>query len=50
MTVTVLDEAIVDARPQAAPQLRLLTFTEPLPGFPRHHDYALVPADAGGLL
>jgi flagellar assembly factor FliW len=49
--VTVLEEAVVDARPRAAaPQLPLLTCTEPLPGFPRHRDYALVPADTGGLL
>ena len=32
------------------PQLPLLSLTEPLPGFPQHRDYALVPADAGGLL
>jgi len=36
--------------PATAPQLPLLTVTEPLPGFPRYRDYALVPADAGGLL
>ena len=27
-----------------------LTMTEPLPGFPRYRDYALVPADADGRL
>jgi flagellar assembly factor FliW len=49
--MTVLQAAAVDARPRAvAPQLPLLTFTEPLPGFPRYRDYALVPADAGGNL
>jgi flagellar assembly factor FliW len=49
--VTVLEEAVVGARPRVAPpQLPLLTFTEPLPGFPRYRDYALVPADAGGVL
>jgi flagellar assembly factor FliW len=49
--VTVLQEAAVAPRPPAAPpQLPLLTFTEPLPGFPRYRDYALVPAGAGGAL
>jgi flagellar assembly factor FliW len=49
--VTVLEERVVRAAPAAAqPQLPLLTLTEPLPGFPRHRNYALVPADAGGLL
>ena len=48
--MTILEEAVVAGpavRP-AAPQL--LSLTEPLPGFPRYRDYALVPADAGGLL
>jgi flagellar assembly factor FliW len=27
-----------------------LTMTDPLPGFPRHRDYVLVPADADGRL
>jgi flagellar assembly factor FliW len=49
--VTLLEETVVAPRPTgAAPQLPLLTFTEPLPGFPRYRDYALVPADAAGLL
>jgi flagellar assembly factor FliW len=49
--VTVLVETVAAARvPATAPQLPLLTVTEPLPGFPRYRDYALVPADAGGLL
>jgi len=49
--VTVLEAAVAGpgSRP-APPQLPLLTFTEPLPGFPRYRDYALVPADAGNLL
>lgn len=37
----------------AAPGLaavRPVSLTEPLPGFPRHSDYVLVPADATGLL
>jgi len=32
------------------PGVRPVTLTEPLPGFPRHRDYVLVAADAGGLL
>jgi flagellar assembly factor FliW len=49
--VTVLEETVVaPTSPSAPPQLPLLTFTEPLPGFPRYRDYALVPADAGGTL
>jgi len=49
--VTALVEtAAVPRMPATAPQLPLLTVTEPLPGFPRYRDYALVPADAGGLL
>jgi flagellar assembly factor FliW len=34
----------------APPPVQVLTFAEPLPGFPVHRDYVLVPADAGGLL
>jgi flagellar assembly factor FliW len=34
----------------APPPLQVLAFGEPLPGFPGHRDYVLVPADAGGLL
>jgi flagellar assembly factor FliW len=49
--VTVLEERAVGSAPaHAQPQLPLLTLTEPLPGFPRYRDYALVPADAGGRL
>ena len=32
------------------PPVQVLSFAEPLPGFPGHHDYALVPGDAAGLL
>jgi flagellar assembly factor FliW len=46
--VTVLDTT--DARAGSAPALRLLSLTEPLPGFPGHRDYALVPADGQGRL
>lgn len=30
--------------------VQVLTFTEPLPGFPGLQDYVLVPADPGGLV
>ncbi|RBY89531.1 flagellar assembly protein FliW [Blastococcus sp. TF02A-30] len=36
--------------PAAAPAVQVLSLTEPLPGFPAHRDYALVPADGTGLL
>ena len=49
--MTVLEERVVgQASAAVAPRLPLLTLSEPLPGFPRYRDYALVPADAGGLL
>ena len=32
------------------PSVQVLELAEPLPGFPKHRDYVLVPADAGGLL
>lgn len=34
----------------ALPSVRVLTFVEPMPGFPAHLDYALVPADPSGRL
>jgi flagellar assembly factor FliW len=34
----------------AVPSVQVLTFAEPMPGFPAHRDYALVPADPSGLL
>jgi flagellar assembly factor FliW len=34
----------------ALPAVVGLTLSQPLPGFPLHRDYALVPADASGLL
>ena len=34
----------------APPPVQVLSFAEPLPGFPGHHDYVLVPGDAAGLL
>jgi len=39
------------AAPEApAPSVQVLTFAEPIPGFPGHRDYVLVPADPGGHL
>ena len=32
------------------PPVQVLALAEPLPGFPRHRDYVLVPADGAGLL
>jgi flagellar assembly factor FliW len=32
------------------PPVQVLALAEPLPGFPGHRDYVLVPADAGGRL
>ena len=34
----------------APPSVQVLSFAEPLPGFPAHSDYVLVPGDAAGLL
>jgi flagellar assembly factor FliW len=33
-----------------APAVQALTMTEPVPGFPGHRDYVLVPADPTGVL
>ena len=38
------------ARTPAPVQVLALSLVEPLPGFPVHRDYVLVPADATGLL
>jgi flagellar assembly factor FliW len=40
--------APVQDRPAAT--IQVLALTEPLPGFPDHRDYVLVPADAAGVL
>ena len=32
------------------PPVQVLAFAEPIPGFPGHRDYVLLPADASGLL
>lgn len=43
--------ASAPARPgTGVPAVQVLTLTEPLPGFPAHRDYVLVPADGAGLL
>jgi flagellar assembly factor FliW len=34
----------------APPAVQTLSLTEPMPGFPGHRDYVLVPADPAGLL
>jgi len=34
----------------ASPPMQVLSFAEPIPGFPVHRDYVLLPADASGLL
>ncbi|SFF69935.1 flagellar assembly protein FliW [Blastococcus tunisiensis] len=55
-TATLPAPACAPARPQAgvpaaAPLLvQALTLAEPLPGFPGHRDYVLVPAEDGGRL
>jgi flagellar assembly factor FliW len=38
------------AAPVQAPAVQALSLTEPMPGFPRHRDYVLVPADPAGVL
>jgi len=35
---------------RAVPSVQVLQLAEPLPGFPKHRDYVLVPADPGGHL
>ncbi len=48
--------ACAPARPSAADpappavQVQALSLTEPLPGFPEHRDYVLVPAEDSGRL
>ena len=34
----------------APPPVQVLSFAEPVPGFPGHRDYVLVPGDTAGLL
>jgi flagellar assembly factor FliW len=35
---------------RTAPAVQVLYFAEPIPGFPGHRDYVLVPGDTAGLL
>ncbi|MGZ4506752.1 flagellar assembly protein FliW [Oryzihumus sp.] len=50
--MTVLADEVTTAAPRPSlPSLVVgLSLTDPLPGFPRYRDYALVPADADGRL
>jgi len=36
--------------PPVPPPVQVLSFAEPMPGFPRHREYVLVPGDSAGLL
>ena len=49
-TLPVAAPGRVAAERPVPPPVQVLTFAEPLPGFPGHRDYVLVPADAGGLV
>ncbi|WP_040337296.1 flagellar assembly protein FliW [Candidatus Blastococcus massiliensis] len=42
--------ACAPVQDRAATAIRVLALTEPLPGFPAHRDYVLVPADTTGVL
>ncbi|RBY94319.1 flagellar assembly protein FliW [Blastococcus sp. TBT05-19] len=50
MTTRLLDPAPAPATAPAPPPVQVLSFAEPVPGFPAHRDYVLVPADPTGLL
>ena len=41
---------VVASAAPSAPSVQVLELAEPLPGFPGHREYVLVPADAGGAL
>ena len=41
---------LTPARAAEPVQVQVLSLTEPLPGFPGHRDYVLVPAEDGGRL
>jgi flagellar assembly factor FliW len=43
-------ESVVPRPPRAPAAVQVLALAEPLPGFPGHRDYVLVPADGAGLL
>ncbi len=51
--MSTLTEIPATSRPTTAPApppVQVLSFAEPMPGFPEHRDYVLVPGDAAGLL
>jgi flagellar assembly factor FliW len=41
---------VVPSPAPSAPSVQVLELAEPLPGFPGHREYVLVPADSGGTL
>jgi flagellar assembly factor FliW len=41
---------VLSSPARVAPAVQVLQLSEPLPGFPGHRDYVLVPADGGGHL
>lgn len=49
---TLTDTPATTRTPTAAapPPVRVLSFAEPMPGFPEHRDYVLVVGDSAGLL
>jgi len=49
MTSSVLTPSLAPAATRA-PKVQALELAEPLPGFPVHRDYVLVPAEDGGLI
>ncbi|MDP5184302.1 flagellar assembly protein FliW [Blastococcus sp. BMG 814] len=50
MTTLADHPAAASTTAPAPPPVQVLSFAEPLPGFPRHRDYVLVPGDSAGLL
>ncbi|HEY0507397.1 MAG TPA: flagellar assembly protein FliW [Blastococcus sp.] len=48
--VTPVTPSLAVTRPAPAPGVQALALAEPLPGFPGHRDYVLVPAEDGGRL
>jgi flagellar assembly factor FliW len=47
---TLLAPAPMQTPPTVAPAVQVLSLADPLPGFPGLRDFALVPADANGLV
>jgi flagellar assembly factor FliW len=47
--MSLADTSLADAAATAPPLVQVLSFADPLPGFPGHRDYAVVPADTAGL-